>query len=217
MTTRHRPTQIKKLHVNGDYTIFVTPDQVQINIGIVTEGKNVTDIQKRNAETTSAVISAILQLGIANEKIKTTEFRIEPVYDFENGQQHFIGYRVIHQLQVNVSDIALIGPVIDQAIANGATSVSNIQFSVSHPERYYQNALKKAIEEAHQKAIVISQTIDAVLNPTPLKIEELSNRPVPYQSVQLFKSSATPIQPGEMAISANVKVEYQYFPRHRQQ
>jgi uncharacterized protein len=217
-----QPNQInKERHINsmtlqGKGELTVKPDQAKLMVGVVTENKNAQLAQQENAQITNAVIQAIKQLGINENDIKTSQYSIQPQYDYIDGKAHLRGYRVEHQLEVTVKDISKVGIVYDVAVRNGANQGGNIQFLVSNPDVYYRVALKRAIIDAKEKAEAISESIGAVLNKLPIKITEEVVRQdhiYPVFSYKLATASiqeAPPIQKGEFTIVAHVKVVYEY-------
>jgi uncharacterized protein len=209
-----RQTKPNRLTVTGEGTVTAAPDEAIITIGVINESPNLSAAQKENADKTAAVIQALMSLGIPQSDIQTYVYRIEPQYNYENGQQIFRGYRVEHQLQVTVKDISKTGQVIDQAVAAGANSVSSIQFTVSNPNAFYNQALTIAIRNAQEKAISMARALQVTLQPVPVIVQELSQplppRPIPFQAAMLAQSAETPIQPGENKIVATVKVEFTY-------
>jgi uncharacterized protein len=206
--------KLNRLKVTGEGTVSAVPDQAMIILGVITENMNLSTAQKENAAKTSAVINAMLSLGISQQDIQTFSYRIEPQYNFENGQQIFRGYRVEHQLQVTVKDLTKTGQVIDQAVASGANSVSSIQFTVSNPDAFYNQALTLAVQNAQQKAVAMARALQVTLQTVPIVVQEISQpfppRPVPFQAATLAQDAGTPIQPGENKIKATVKIEYTY-------
>lgn len=209
------PQQIpsKCLKVSGEGTISVAPDQVSLTIGVITEKKSLQEAQAENAMIISNVLTAMLQLGIPKENIQTIVYRIDTLYDYRDGVQIFRGYSVTHLFQVKIDDIEKTGLVVDHAVSQGANSVSNIEFTVAHPEAYYNEALKLALQNAYLKALTLTSQLTVNLNPIPYKIEEISKRtspPVPYSLTLMAKAEATPIQPGEITISATIIVDYFY-------
>lgn len=209
-----RQTKPNRLTVTGEGTVTAAPDEAIITIGVINESPNLSAAQKENADKTAAVIQALMSLGIPQSDIQTYVYRIDPQYNYENGQQIFRGYRVEHQLQVTVRDISKTGQVIDQAVAAGANSVSSIQFTVSNPNAFYNQALTIAIRNAQEKAISMARALQVTLQPVPVIVQELSQplppRPIPFQAAMLAQSAETPIQPGENKIMATVKVEFTY-------
>lgn len=207
-------TKPNRLTVTGEGSVSAVPDQAMITLGVITENMNLGIAQKENTAKTSAVINALMSLGISQQDIQTSSYRIEPQYNYENGQQIFRGYRVEHQLQVTVKDISKTGQVIDQAVISGANSVSSIQFTVSNPDAFYNQALTAAIQNGQQKAIAMARALQITLQPVPIVVQELSQplppRPIPFQAATLAQDASTPIQTGENKITATVKIEYTF-------
>jgi uncharacterized protein YggE len=199
--------------VTGEGTVAAAPNQATVELGAVTENPSLTIAQRENADTVAKIVDSLLKLGIPKENIQTVSYRIDTEYNFEDGKQTFRGYKVTHLLQIAIDKVERTGIVIDTAVNNGANSVSNIQFSMTHPEVYYNQALSLAIKNAEQKALTIAQTLGATLNRFPVRVQETTHlqEPTPYQATFAVKSAATPIQAGELKISASVKAEYYYY------
>lgn len=206
------PREHHVLKVSGEGNIYAVPDLAIIILGVITENPNLQAAQTENARIISNVIDSLLQLGLPKEKIKTTAYRIDMHYDYHEGKETFQGYKVTHLLQVTIDQIEQTGRIVDTAVSNGANSVTNIQFSVKHPEIYYNQALSLAITESLQKAMTMAKTLGVTLNPIPNQVQEVSSvsQPIPLQSYSLAKSAQTPIQPGELKISAAVQADYSY-------
>lgn len=200
------------LQVAGEGSISVTPNRVLITLGATTEAPNQRAAQTANSEIINKVIQSLLQLGIPQADIKTIDYRIEPQYNFADGKQTLRGYQVTHLLQVTLNNIARTSLVVDTAVSSGANTVSSVQFTVSKPEAYYNHALASALKNAEQKAIAMASTLSLPLLPVPRRVQETSVPPMPVPSpIALYsKAAATPIQPGQLEISATVQVEYSY-------
>lgn len=206
--------------VEGKGQITVRPDQAKLSIGVVTENQQLLQAQQENSVISTRVIEALNQLGIDPASIKTIIYNIQPQYDYIEGKQILRGYQVEHQLEVTVKDIAKVGLILDTAFKNGANRAGNIQFIVATPEVYYREALKKALNDAREKAEVMAQTIGAALKRIPIKIIEKNVQPpevYPMFSYKLTAEAAAvtpPIQKGEYTIDAYVTVVYEYRERN---
>lgn len=200
--------------VNGEGVVNAQPDMALVTLGAITENKDLTAAQQANSAAMTSVINGLLQMGIPNENIKTVQYTIDPVYDYQDGKQLLRGYRVTHLLQVTIPQIPLVGQIVDQAVQNGANSVSNIQFTLAHPEARYNEALSLAIRNAQQKAYTISQTIGAPINLLPQKIRETSQgTPVPLEPVAYAKvAAATPIEAGQLQVKATINAQFSIEP-----
>lgn len=211
-TTETRNKGTITVTAEGEYE--AQPDRATIRLGTSTESKDLRDAQARNSEAISKVIASLIENGIPKDNIKTVDYRIEPMYQYENGIQNFIGYKVIHLLSVENHDIQKTGYLVDTAVSTGANLVESIVFTSSKADQFYHFALSSAMIVASQKAMTISRTLNVTLDPIPLKVIEKQpiDRPLPYQALAIEKASAdTPIQPGKMTISATIEAIYQYL------
>ncbi|SDM14597.1 SIMPL domain-containing protein [Bacillus sp. OK048] len=207
------PKRNHLIKVNGEGEIAVQPDTATVNLGVVTESKELMDAQQQNSIIANKIINALIALGIDKNQIQTVDYRIEPDYDFSSGQQIFRGHKITHILQVKIDDLSTIGKVVDTAVENGANSVAHVQFTSRYKEAYYQQALVMALNNANNKAQTIATTLRVTLNPTPILVVEGGATIQPFESHQVAfakGASSTPIQPGQLLIRANVSTEYKY-------
>jgi len=198
--------------VNGQGKIMAKAGYVQLQVEVNTQGKHVQDTQKDNAIIMNRVMQSLLALKIPREHIQTTGYTILPLYDFENGKQIFNEYEVTNAITIKVMDTNQVGAVIDTAVQNGANRISSIQFNIADVDTYYQQALTLALHNAQMKAKTIADAMYLPLQPQPIEIvEEHENSPVLYKSMTMADSTiATPIEQGQMAINATVRVKFQY-------
>ncbi|MEH7225905.1 SIMPL domain-containing protein [Bacillus sp. JJ1566] len=214
MPVRSQHANQNKLKVNGEGTVTATPTSSTITLGVITEGSTVLVAQNENNQITNKVIQSLVGLGIPNENIKTVDYRIEILYAYENSKQTLKGYRVVHMLQISDVNIQETGSVVDTAVQNGANTVTSVNFTVSNPQVYYAKALENAVEDAGAKARTIANKLGVQLQETPLYIQELSQQspPIPFQTAMFAKSeAATPIQPGELTITARIEATFTYL------
>lgn len=204
---------VRIITVTGSGTVEVSPNYVQLQVEVRTEGEEVQQTQAENAEIMNRVIQSLLALNIPRENIQTAAFNIFPQYDFIEGKQLFRGYEVTNALTVKIDDVEKASIVIDTAVANGANSVSSIQFGLDNPELVYQHALQRALQNAQTKAQTIAQSMKLALHPQPISIVEEQHQNVPerYKTLSMASSQVgTPIEQGEIPVSATVTVKYQY-------
>ncbi|GIP31926.1 SIMPL domain-containing protein [Paenibacillus sp. J2TS4] len=198
------------IEVMGGGVVQAIPDRAVIILGAVTEGPVLQTIQAENANVVNNIIHSLLTLNIPRQKIQTQDYRIEIQYDYQEGKQIFRGYNVTHLLEIITEKVGQTGEIVDTAVAHGANRVTGIRFTMAHPEVYQQRALSLAIRNARNKAITIANALGMSLTAIPCKVQELSRpaEPVLYQASVLAASTVTPVQPGELSISAAVRVWY---------
>lgn len=198
--------------VTGIGKVSVTPDTVQIQLEVSTENKTLSEAQQENARVMSQVINSLVEFGVNRENIKTVSYHIFPQYDYVEGEQVFRGYEVTNAIVVTSTEIDQIGKLIDIAVENGVNRVSNIQFTVSNEQLEYQQALRLALRNATAKAQTIAETMQFQFDTIPIKIvEQFTEPPAVYRSLSTVEQYvSTPIEQGQITISATVKVQFQY-------
>ncbi|MCA0988383.1 SIMPL domain-containing protein [Guptibacillus algicola] len=192
--------------VMGTGSIDATPDRGIAVLGVETLSSSITEAQQENAATTSSIITSLTNMGIPPNQIGTAVYQIEEEYKYEDNKKIFLGYKVTHLLKVVIDDVALTGMVVDSAVEAGATTISSITFDVQNKEPYYRKAQRNAIKQAKSKAKNISKALELPLPKAPYRVIEsgvpstISARSVAY--------SATPIQPGQISITADITLIY---------
>ncbi|MFL0167194.1 SIMPL domain-containing protein [Candidatus Clostridium helianthi] len=202
------PNKLKDI---GKGTISVKPDLAEIVVGVITEDLQLEVAQEENAKITQDVINSLRALGIPLKNIQTENYSIRPNYDYINGKQVFRGYEVINNLKILISNVNNVGVVIDTAVSNGANSLTGIIFIVSDETKYYYEALRRALQDAQNKARVVADQLKVKLNIIPIQINE-QNETTSTPLVMTLKSTSntTPIEAGENIINADIEAIFTY-------
>lgn len=202
-------TQHNRMILSGTGQVSAVPNEVIIRLGVQTNGTPLQTIQAENAQITQAVLQALRQLGVTD--IKTYQYDINKVLEYADGRQIDRGYSVQNILEIRSDRPDLAGTIIDTAVNYGANRVDLIRFEVSDAESYYLEALNLAVANAYDKADTLAESLGARLQPYPLKIQENSTSPIPYQRISMGEGAfATPIVAGTNQIEASVTVEFGY-------
>ena len=187
--------------------INVVPNIAVIHLGVETRGENLVNIHAENAQITQSIIQALQRMGVSD--IKTYQYSINKIYDYEDGRQIDRGYSVRNILEIRTTNLDKVGNIIDTAVNLGANVVELISFDISNREYYYQQALNMAVMNAIQKAKSIAMNLGLSAEPIPMKITENCTPPIqPFFRQEL--AATTPIMPGNIRIEANVTVEFEF-------
>ncbi|MBT2734392.1 SIMPL domain-containing protein [Bacillus sp. ISL-7] len=203
------------IKVSGEGELAIQPDSASVNLGIITESKQVINAQQQNSLEVTKVIDSLISLGITKNNIQTFDYRIESDYDYDQGKQIFRGYKITHILQVKIEDLSIVGKVVDTAVQNGVNYVSNVQFTVKDKESFYKQVLVMAVNNAIERAKTIAGTLNVSLIPTPRLIIEGGKtvQPVFNQPGAFVKGAAsTQIEPGQITVKADVIAEFHFKP-----
>lgn len=196
----------------GKGIVKAKPDIVVINIGVVTQNNDLMAAQAENAQKTNTVINTLESKGIEEKDIRTQNYSIEPMYEYIDGRQEFKGYRVVNNLSVTIRNINAAGAIIDSAVAGGSNIVNNISYSLSDPSRYYNKALILAVRNTIEKAGIVAAYLKVDINQVPFNIIEEGYDYAPVYEGTMLKAAvaSTPIQPGEIEVTARVKAQFNY-------
>ncbi|MBD3922359.1 SIMPL domain-containing protein [Paenibacillus sp. PR3] len=196
------------IEVQGEGQVTAAPDQAVITLGVATEKEELRTAQADNAAAIARIIQSIRQLNVPQEQIQTIEYRIDTHYDYIDGKQIFRGYQVTHMLQITTNNVGQAGTIVDTAVENGANHIGGIRYSVAQPAYYEKQALSLAVRNAMDKALTIAHTMGITIDVVPTRVQELSQSgftPMPLASAAMKVSDATPLQPGQLTITASVR------------
>jgi uncharacterized protein len=194
----------------------VTPDRAQISIGVQTQNPDVKIAGQENAVQMDALVTSLQKAGIDQKDLQTSGYSIYPVYDDSSlGFGQKIRYcQVTNTLTVTVRDVNRTGDFIDIAVASGANQAFGITFTLSEERmRVARNvALRKAVGQARADA----DTVAAAVGVKILGVRDVSvggvSPPVIHDRYDAAGISAkavpTPIQAGEIRVSAQVSITY---------
>lgn len=200
--------------VQGNGEIKVAPDVAYIQIGVETKNENAQKAQEENKIIMEKVTNEIKKFVQDASDIQTSQYNIYRNYDYNEDKKEEY-YMVSNTLSVTLKNIDNLGKVIDAASTAGSNRVSNISFGVQDEQKYYNLALKNAMSSAKAKAETIMGTFGKKPG-LPSRVTEsgyyggVQRSNVAFDEVMLKSNSVTPIEAGEITISATVTVEYQY-------
>ena len=195
--------------LNGSGQVTAVPDLAVLRLGIQTTGENLTLIQSENARISQALLQALE--GLNSSDIKTYQYSIHKVYEYENGKQIDKGYSVRNIFEIKTNNLDQVGEIIDTAVYYGANVVESVNFELSDSSPYYLEALNLAVKDAYEKAESISNTLNITINPIPKRILENSTVIPMAKTLNMRESSVTtPIEGGNILITAFVTVQFEY-------
>jgi uncharacterized protein len=210
-----QPQSNPGVSVVGEGIVLAQPDVARITIGVEVFDASLANAQAQAAKQMDAVVTKLKADGIAENDIRTVSYTVTPVYDQQPNnpnQQVLRGYTVQNQVEVRTTNVAGLGPLIDDAVAAGATRIYGISFEASDMESLKNQARDQAMANAAAKAQQLARGASVTLG-KPIVIEESDTGGVtPVQAVAPRAAAApaatTPIQPGQMQISTTVRVTY---------
>ncbi len=207
-------TKSTTFDVTGEGKVSATPDIALVTVGIQSTGSTVKAAQDQINSTINKVSEAIKKLGVDPKDIKTTNYNVNPSYDFTQGQK-ITGYLANTNLQIKVRVLDKANSVIDTATANGANQIGGINFDIDDKTKLENEARQKAVDSAKKKASDASKIAGFKLGRI-INYSENSEgiSPMPFRAMSIDKAigdTSTEIEPGSNEISVTVTLSYEIF------
>jgi hypothetical protein len=185
-----------------------------IVLGVETRSTSAAEAAEENAILMNQTINALLDAGINESQMQTSRFSLTTVPQDEprgaDATQEPPTFLATNQVTVRLENTADVGRVLDAAVSAGSNSIQEVKFDLKDPTPQNDEAMTIAIKDAQRKAQVAASAAGLELG----KILEIT---VGYGYVMeasrsySYAMDATPIQPGEMEVSASVNLVYEIF------
>lgn len=205
----------RTLSVTGKGTTSIATTLTQVRLAVEVSGKNPTTVQQNAANRAAKVISLLKSRRV--DKLQTTNISLNPTYSYDNGRQTLTGYTANNSVSFRLPT-AQAGPVIDEAIAAGATRIESVSSIAEDAaiESAQTTAIQNAAKDAQRQA-------QAILSSLGLQQKEIvgiqvndAARPMPiYTNADMVAKSttanaATEVIGGEQEVQATVTLQIRY-------
>jgi uncharacterized protein YggE len=199
--------------VIGEASVRAAPDHAAIRGGITTTAQSVKQASDANTKVMTAITAALLEAGIAQKDIQTSQFSVEPVYTTASSASpsKLSAFRVSNQVSVTIRQIAQVGEIIDRLVKAGATDIGNIEFLVSDSAKVLDQAREAAIADARHKAELYAHAAGVNLGRIAWITESSDFLPQPIRAFgerAKMASQQVPIQAGEETLRVSVTVAF---------
>src|SRR5690606_35187635 len=207
------------IRVTASADVSIQPDHAIVRLGVLAEAPDAATAQNQVNETMQRVLDGMRGIGVPDPALRTEALSLYPVSGNQPYSQRgepqeprIVGYRASNVVSVEVVELARIGEVIDTGIEAGANQLQGIVFGVRNDAGARAEAMKLAVEEARIQADAIAAALGVrIVGVREVVAGEYGVRPpMPYAEQRLARDiAATPVEPGQVDITANVTVAYE--------
>jgi uncharacterized protein len=196
----------RSVTVSGTGSVDAVPNRAGLVVGVSSDAATARTAMAANAEKAARVIAALRTAGVAKRDLQTADVSVSPRWN-DRGEQD--GFTAHSSVQVKVREVGRAGPLLDAAVAAGATETSGPSFERGDRAELYRGALKAAFSDACAKAATLAGEAGASLGRV-LRIEESTavGPPVPVLATAALERSPTPVEPGAQDVQATVRVTF---------
>src|SRR3984893_3759377 len=198
----------------GNATVPVKPDKATIQFSVVTTASTASDAANQNATVVTAVLAALGTVLGPNPNIQTLSYSLNPNYNYpQNGQPVLTGYTASNTVQVILTDVSLMGQVIDTGIQAGANRVQGLQFGLQDDQPSRAQALKMATAQAKTNADAMASGLGQHTGAAIAIQQGGTSTPTPVLlGVAATPSATTPVETGVVNVQASVTLDVALVP-----
>lgn len=203
------------ISVTGSGSVMTDPDMATINTGVTVMDKTARGALDQNTDIMTKIFAKLAEYSIPEEALQTTSFSVYPQYDYSNrepgAQPEIVGYRVTNSLSVKITDLDILGDVLDELVTIGSNQLGGISFGLQDPTNAINMAREKAMVDAESRALLYCEAAGLTLGDVMVVREP--GAPTAYYSkdAEMADSVAmapVPVASGEQEITASIHVVY---------
>lgn len=209
-TTAVRDTGV--IRVSGTARIEVAADRARLRFAMETEAKSAAEAADANAERMNAVLAAVRGAVADAGSIGTSGYGLSPIYNRPEpgAAQTITGYRVQNHVEVTLTDVDRVGPVLDAAVRAGANRVAELSFFASDPAPARLDAIRQATARAQSEAEVLAAALGGSLGQA-LEVgvsgDDVFPQAVRFRTMEMAMAD-TPVEPGSQTVTVTVNITF---------
>lgn len=203
------------LSISAEGSVQREPDIAFLNAGVQTKGETAEAAMSANASAMNGVFEALAAADIDRRDMQTSNFSLQPQYDYSNRQSgeppRLTGYQASNQLTVKVRDLDTLGETMDALVGAGGNTFSGLRFALEDDRSAMNAARDLAMKEAISRAELYAAASGYELARVVTISESGGFRPQPMAAMAQSRSleNATPIASGEVGYSVTVNVTFE--------
>lgn len=217
--TEQQPPRDPHVRAQGRATVTSKPDQVRIDIGVLTQAKTAQEAGAANAKQFTEVVASLKKAAGPGADIQTVSYSVQPNYRYpkEGGTPTIAGYTAVNVVRITSPEVDKAGAIIDAGTGTGANTVRGIEFSVKDPRALQARALREAARDARSNAEAMATGLGLRI----ARILRIEDNPAPevhpVRSMAMMREAAdaavpTPVEAGTIEVQAVVTVTAEVAP-----
>jgi uncharacterized protein YggE len=140
----------------GEAVVFTVPDEIILDFGINTYSESLPEAKKENDEISKKAIAYLKQKGITDKHIQTQYLRVS-IFQRRNETKK---YNASQTINFCIKDLDRYEEILMGLLELGITTISNPQFRTTQLKLMKDEARKKAMKAAKDKAILLAESLD---------------------------------------------------------
>lgn len=203
------------LVVIGEAEQVGTPDVALLILGVTQEGDTASEALRAATRATRTVIESARKFGLESHDIQTSGLSIQPRYarprSGSDERAQVVGYSSSNQLSLRVRGLERLGELLDGVVASGSNDIRGLNFDITDRAKLLDVSRARAVEDATHKATLYAKAAGIRLGEIINLQEEGASqqgRPTNARAGALESAAAVPIEAGEIALRARVRITW---------
>ena len=206
----------RTISLTGHGEVRQVPDLATVTAGVLSQAVTAKDALAANTADMERVMAALKTAGIADKDIQTSNFMVQPRYDYsqDNRTPRLAGYDVSNTVTVTLRNLDGLGTVLDQLVQAGANQINGVSFGIDKPDEALDEARKQAIADARHKAEIYAGAGNVRIGKLLTISEGGGYAPsAPVMRARMMAAEASPapvpIAAGEQVLAIDVNVTWE--------
>lgn len=199
---------ISILEITETASLEAMPNLAQVGFAVETNAPEAQEAIQRNAALMDKVLSTLKNSIGPDDAISTSGFNLSPVYARGEPSQ-LVSYRVKNMVTLATKNVDSLGSLLDKAVEAGASRIDSLSFSNDQEQEIRNKAAVRALQRARKTAEQLAQAAGMRVK----RIVRISYSPPGpmrrFARMALAESAPTPIEAGQLSLSATVNVEFE--------
>jgi uncharacterized protein YggE len=205
----------RTISLSGLGEVRMAPDMAVVTVGVLSQAAMADEALAANTQAMNSVFEALKAGGIENRDIQTSNFMVQPRYDYnQNGQApKLVGYDVSNSVSISVRKLDRLGSLLDTLVKAGSNQINGINFQVAEPDAALDEARRRAVADAMRKAETYATAAKIKLGPILSLSEGVNYQPPIPMEMKAIRSDGmappVPIAQGEQTLSVNTSITWE--------
>ena len=199
------------IDVVGHGEVSTSPDEATITLGLSQVEPTPQEALAAVAERAERLRALLDELGIPRSDRTTSGLTVGAHQQHDGRMIVDLGYRASNVTTVTVGDPELIGRLVHEAVERCEASIRGPTWRVRRDNPSHLEACRLAMTQARAKAEAYAEAAGGRVDQI-LQIVEPSGTREPYLGERAARLGDTPVEPGELDVSATVQVRFEFVP-----
>ncbi len=204
-----------RMRILGRATVEAVPDHVRVHVGVTNKAPSPTAALDQNSAIARKMIDFAKKFGIDERDIRSDSITLAPASrsvrePTGNVRQEPDGYTASNTIRIRLSDMSRLGTFMRQVLDQGATNIGGVNFGLSDPDKYLDEARRQAVDDAARQAQLLAAAAKVKLGP----IQEIVHPPRTefnaggQADLPARRRMAVPVEVGVVEITSEVEVTW---------